>query len=1059
MNHQAFHFRNDWENLDTTAINRELSHAPWGAYEDAAQAGTLDSTRSHWYLSLDGTWKFAYKDKPELVESFYEDGFSHESWSDIRVPGNWELQGFGEPIYTNTLFPWNHFGQAPHILRPHGNEDTSEVRGLPNPPHLPPENPTGCYFRTFEVPEDWKSREVFIHFKGVETAYYLWINGQPVGYSEDSKLPSEFNITALLQPGRNTVALQVMRFATSTYLEDQDYWYLSGIFRSVCLQAKPRIRITDWKIDALSDRHHPDGTIQADIMLNQENGFADYRVRLDILTMDDKILASGEGTPQPRAQYRMTEQATAGTARIRLSLRDIVAWTPETPVLYKAVMTLIAPDGTEMDFESGRIGFKRVEIENGILLLNGKRLLVRGVNRHEHEAHGGRTVTREHMVKEIQLMKQLGINAVRTCHYPDDPTWYDLCDEWGLLTICECNLETHGVQGALTHNPAWGVNFLERAIRMVLTHKNHASVYAWSLGNESGTGANHAAMYGWIKEYDPTRICQYEAGQPGKNVSDVRGNMYAPPAHILNMLTDPDDIRPIILVEYLYQIRNAGGGMHHFNDFLERHPRFQGGYIWDWQDKCLVAKTEDGTPYFGYGGDFGESVTDWECPPFMTNNGIVLPDLTPKPVAWEVKQAYCPIQLEEIRQTNPWILDGEPGRILVRNRTLCTGLSAFRAAYALRENGRIIETGEFALPDIAAGEQAEACFVQKSPRHAGAEYHVDITIHTAQASAYAVAGFELGCFQFRLKSGDAACPCDMNPRGATRAEALALTETDTALTVTGNGYVAVFSKETGRLASLAKNGIAYLADGPTPCFTRPPSGIDAIPGWGREKIWRTYTESALSLSPIAFHATALGADRVLVESTLRIQSKAIPQPILVILAQTFCSDGTLKVEATYHMDESLGDLPRVGMELMLPAGFETFTYYGYGPGENYRDRLLAARLGVFDSTVAQEHFPFIPPSENGGHEQTRWIHLRNAEGATLRVRADIPFHFDIHHNTIAEYRAAGHDHELVRHPESWLHIDTAHAGIGSDLGWSTFLTEADQVKASTRMQRFILEIQ
>jgi beta-galactosidase len=630
MKQQPFHFNHEWETVETTALNRELSHVAWGAYEDEAQAATLDVTASRFRQSLDGIWKFSYKDKPSLVEPFYGDDYSHAQWSDIRVPGNWELQGFGEPIYTNTLFPWDHFRQAPHILRPLSKDNTPEVRGLPNPPHLPPENPTGCYFRTFTIPAGWEEREVFLHFKGVETACYLWINGHAVGYSEDSKLPFEFNITAFLRPGENTVALQVMRFATSTYLEDQDYWYLSGIFRSVFLMAKPKLRLVDWKIDAVSDRHHPLGTLQADVAVNQLDGFADTRVKVEVRTMADEVLAVAQASPQPRAAYRTAEQATAGTARVNLTLPDITPWTPETPVLYKVIITLLAADGSPIDHESCRVGFKRVEIENGILLLNGRRLLVRGVNRHEHEPHGGRTVSREHMEKEIRLMKQLGINAVRTCHYPDDPIWYDLCDEWGLLTICECNLETHGVMGALTHNPAWATNFLERAVRMVLTHKNHASVYSWSLGNESGTGANHAAMYGWIKEYDPTRICQYEAGQPGRNVSDVRGNMYAPPAWILNMLTDPDDTRPIILVEYLYQIRNAGGGMHHFNELLERHPRFQGGDICDWQDKCLVAKTGDGTPFFGYGGDFGESVTDWECPLFMTNNGIVLPDLTPK---------------------------------------------------------------------------------------------------------------------------------------------------------------------------------------------------------------------------------------------------------------------------------------------------------------------------------------------------------------------------------------------------------------------------------------------
>lgn len=568
--YQKFHQKRDWENKDVTAINRELSHAPWGAYENERQALSHDSALSKWALSLDGTWRFALFARPEQVEPFWEPQFDTAGWATIRVPGNWETQGFGEPIYTNVVYPWDYHSRERHMIRPEGG---SGGRGLPNPPYIPADNPTGCYVRSFSIDPDWSGRNIFIEFGGVETAFYLWINGQPVGYAQDSKLPSSFDITSFIHSGENRAALQVMRFADSSYLEDQDYWHLSGIFRPVRLVAKPAARLTDWKVDANPNLTDGSGEIEADVAISRCDGFARYQIRLAIMDQDGYQLGQTVAPVSAGAAYRTAEQPTANTARLRISLRDIQLWTPETPVLYTIILTLLDPAGEPVDFESCHTGFRKIEIQNDIVLLNGRRLLIRGVNRHEHEARGGRTVSRQHMIEEIKLMKKLGINSVRTCHYPDDPAWYDLCDEWGILVVCECNLETHGVMGQLTHAPAWGTSFLERAIRMVLTHQNHPSIYAWSLGNESGTGANHAAMAGWIREYDPTRLCQYEAGQPGRNISDIRGFMYAPQQTILDMLTDPADTRPVILVEYLYQIRNAGGRLHLFAELLEKYPR------------------------------------------------------------------------------------------------------------------------------------------------------------------------------------------------------------------------------------------------------------------------------------------------------------------------------------------------------------------------------------------------------------------------------------------------------------------------------------------------------
>ena len=1056
--------KTDWKNPEVASIGREPAHAPWGAYESAAQASGCDRTVSKWTTCLDGIWKFRLHDRPELVEPFWHAGHDTADWTELTVPGNWEVQGHGTPLYTNVVYPWDHEGEGAHLIRP----NRTDRRALPNPPHLPEENPTGCYLRTFTLPSGWLERDVFLHFDGVESAFHVWINGTPVGYSEDSKLPCSFDVTPLLRDGLNTVAVQVVRFSTGTWLEDQDYWHLSGIFRSVWLLAKPKVRLVDWKIDALPDPHGPQGTVTADVQVNRVDGFADHRVRLELFSIDGHPLAVGESAIAPQARYRSYEQPTANTARITLTLPSVERWTPETPILYRAVMTLLDPEGMPADFESARIGFRRIDIVNGIVRLNGQRLLVRGVNRHEFWAPVGRAVPVSHMIEEIRQMKRLGINSVRTCHYPDDPAWYDLCDEWGLLVICECNLETHGVEGALTHHPAWGTQFLERAIRMVLTHRNHACIYSWSLGNESGVGANHAAMAGWIRESDPSRLCQYEAGEPGKSISDVRGNMYATQDKLMQMLTDPDDTRPVILVEYLYQIRNAGGGIGKFRELMERFPRFQGGYVWDWQDKCLVARTADGQAYLGYGGDFGEPVYDWTSPEYMTNNGIVLPDLTPKPAALALKQVYCPIVLESIRQSNPWVLDATPGRIRVKNRCFTWNTDAFMAVWMVREDGIAVAEGEWPLPSLKPGEETEIMFTWPGERKTGAAYHVEFSIRHAADQPFAPAGFELGCFQFPLEGGPSACSPAFPPLN--RASTLPTTapgagetpmtieETVEHIRIAASGFSATFTRTDGRLVRLEGNGTTYLTSGPAPCFTRPRSGIDSREGWGRHPIWSRFDAANLTEELLDLRATAVGPTRARVEADYRIAVGGTPWAIFVRLVHDVCADGSIGIHAEYVMNGDLGDLPRIGLELVLPEGFEALTYYGYGPGENYRDRMDDARLGVFSNTVEGEHFPFIPPSENGGHEGTRWLTLRRTDGAALTVSAAVPFHFDVHHNTPADYIGAAHEHELIRRPEAILHIDAAHAGIGSDMGWSTFLPETDQVVAGNRIQQCMIRI-
>lgn len=1040
-NRKDFHTLPDWQNTAVTEINRGGAHTRWGAYDSEASAAKGGYGASPCLRSLNGEYAFRLYENPGAVDDFYRPDYDAKAFAPIQVPGNWETQGFGEPIYTNIVFPWSMGLEEDCVI------EAAQGQRVPNPPYVPAANPTGCYRRFFTVPESFAGRRVFLRFEGVETAYYLWVNGKPVGYSQDSKLPGEFDITDHLQPGENLLALQVMRFADATYVEDQDYWYLSGIYRDVWLVAKPDLAIEDCKVKAVPDLHRGGGAVTADVTVTRVKGFADCTVRVGLFGPDGEKIAEGEGPVQARADYRTDRIPTAGTARVTLSLDKASLWSPESPALYTAVVTLLDKDGSPLDFESTRFGFKLLEVKDGVVHLNGERLVIHGVNRHEHAWKTGRTVSREHMIEEIRQMKRMNINSVRTCHYPDSPLWYDLCDEYGLLLVCECNLETHGVMGALTHDPAWAGVFLERAKRMVQNYKNHVSIYSWSLGNESGTGPNHAAMYGFIKEYDPTRLCQYEAGNPGKNISDVRGNMYATLENIMDMLCDPVDDRPIILVEYLYQIRNSGGGMDNFIRLTQQCPRFQGGYIWDWQDKCLLGKTADGGEFFAYGGDFGESFVEGEdCPPFMTNNGIVLPDLRWKPVAYEVRQAYCPIRFDKPSSHTAWQTVAPWDRFVVRRAHGMHG--DYSCTAILRENGLPVAEVPVELPALAPGEEKEFGLSIPHEKKPGGLYTVELVLRQQGGTFYAEDGYELSRTQFPLESGAA------EPATANRPlPAVNVTQDGGSYAIAGEGFRVRLDKATGELTALEKNGAAYLEGGASPCLDRPLTGLDTREGWGW---YEEYAKVRGLTRRITGSRLLTGEGSARIEFDFVMESEGA-RPVFGALCYTVGGDGGLAVDFDIHIDESYQAVPRVGVELKIPAGFEALRYLGVGPAETYSDRLLAGNLGVWDSTVEGEHFPFVPPSECGGHEGTRWLTLSDGKAA-LRVSSAAPFHFDVHHSTVADYIAAGHDHQLPRRGESYLHIDAAHGPIGGEMAWSIAMPEGFAVKGGDYHLSFCIEM-
>jgi beta-galactosidase len=957
-------------------------------------------------LSLDGEWMFRLYDRPEDCGACYAADFDEAGYRPIRMPGNWETQGFGKPIYTNYVYPWAVDGE-------------NGVDGMPDPWRVPRDNPTGCYRLRFELPEDMANDDLILRFDGVETAYELYVNGAFVGYAEDSKLTSEFDIRAHVRPGENLLALRVFTFATSSYLEDQDYWYLCGIHRSVTLISVPAARMEDFRVRAVADRHLEGGVFSADVRVARVPGFQTFRVRARLADASGAIVAETEAPVSARAEYSQYQRPTANTARIAIPLARVLRWSPEEPNLYTAEFTLLGANGEALDSDSCRVGFKRVDIEDGILLFNGRRLLVFGVNRHEHAWKSGRAVSRAHMIEEIRSMKRMNINAVRTSHYPDSPLWYELCDEMGILVLCECNLETHGVSGQISHDPEFACAYLERAERMVMQYKNHACIYGWSLGNESGFGANHAAMYGFIKEYDPTRICQYEAGGPGQNISDVRGQMYATEKQILAMLTDPRDNRPVILVEYLYQIRNSGGGMHKFIELMRRYERFQGGFVWDWQDKSLLGKTCDGAEYFAHGGDFGESFVEPREPAYMTNNGLVRADLTWKPVAHEVREAYAPLLIDPPHPDNAWMAQRTGARFTVTNHSLTHRARAYAVAMAVLD-GRGMELARFGIeiPDLAPGEHA---MIDVSEHFADLAH--EPSLYLEFMITHIATGAAIARRQFAHRRTLPVVPAA--PRGLS---APTISDGGDAYRVHGADFDISIRKQDGALIRFDKNGITRALESRI-CYDRPYCGLDAREGWGWREAMDDARAMALTYEPVrVLHGEGeIALTCAFSEENGRLRGT---------LRWAITGDGALRLSLDAFAAEGLM-LPRLGLALTVPAGFDAAEYLGYGPYENYSDRMLAPRFGLHRAQVCDLGFDFAPPSENGGREGVQSLLFKNDAGDALCIRGEQPFHFDARRNTVEDIKRAMHTHELPERSEITLHLDAYHAPIGGDMAWST----------------------
>jgi beta-galactosidase len=1047
-------------------------HSPLWAYESAAAALAREREASRYGLSLDGMWRFHLAESPATVPGgFYEPAFDDLSWDTIAVPGTWETQGYSKPIYTNVIYPFpvsdgSHLRPIDEADAPleaelywNGSREDSASRGILAPPRVPSDNPTGCYRVEFELPQAWRERRILLHLGAVESAFLVWVNGQEVGYGQDSKLESEFDITEYISvDAPNLLAVQVMRWSDGSYLEDQDYWHLSGIHRTVRLYAKPEIHIRDIRTIPEVDLGTGVGKLSAYCYVRESERFSSYSIRFQVFSPDGEPATEGAIRPiaadTPMYRHNAAPGAPAperGAAAFTALVPDAALWSAESPSLYTLVLTLIDPEGREIDFESCRFAFRHIEIgRDGVLRLNGRRLILRGVDRHQHHFATGRTVDPEWMRKEILAMKRLNFNAVRTSHYPDESTWYELCDELGLYVVDEANLETHGLGAQLSRDPSWAKAYLERAVRMVLRDKNHASIIAWSLGNESGYGPHHAAMANWIRLYDPTRIVQYESGDPPPAISDIRAPMYPKVSWVEDVMANSADLRPMIMCEYAYAKSNSSGGVFKYWDLVEKYPRFQGGFLWDWQDKALVAKTENGNEYWAYGGDFDEEVVNREAPD-MCIDGLVDPDLTPHPGAWEIKEAQAPVRIAAF--------DPHRGIATVRNRYHVRDLTGLAVVWEVTDDGRTIGRGRIDSPTVPAGTDAQLSMVETlrslPAPVSGTERHLVFRIVQSDATAWASSDHVISSAQFQLPTTGSADFALKARRGGSRPVAVDL------------------DRNTGLVTIEDDHGHVLVSRGALETLFRPTTGIDRGTGgdswanrWysaGLHKLERrlvsvdeaTYNGRTVAtvhvrlLPPAASdykRRTDGTSSASAAEAAPAAAAQSSPAPsstpfIDSVIRYTWGGDDGIRIEADIRVDRSFPCVPRVGLSFVIPLALSQVEWYGRGPHESYADRKRSAHIGRYSGPVSEQAYPFIVPVESGGKEDVRWMKLGPGDGASLLVVPDVPLHMDVRDRSIEAYEAAKHQHELPPPDATYLTVDCRHTGLGGDTGWTRTIGE------------------
>ena len=971
-----------WEDPSVVGINKEPPRATAFPFESRELALDGERKASAFFRLLNGSWRFHWVRRPDKrPREFFREDYDDAGWDRIPVPSNWELQGYGVPIYLN--HPYEFEKRPPFIHHEY--------------------NPVGSYRTTFNVPPTWSGRQVFLHFGAVKSAMYLWVNGRPVGYSQGSKLPAEFDVTEHVRTGENTLAVEVYRWSDGSYLECQDFWRISGIERDVFLWAAPPLHLRDVFVQAGLDESYSRGRLRIQGALRSHGaGYHTHRgdpgsrraesrsvgadprsIEANSRSVEAEAVLQAEvldplsGQVLTRIRRSVTPPLSGQEKTLTLEARlgEVRPWTAETPELYTLLLTLMGPEGDTLEVIPQRIGFREVETRQGLLRVNGVPVTIKGVNRHEHHPFTGHVVDEASMREDIRLMKAANMNAVRTSHYPNDPRWYDLADEHGLYVVDEANIESHGMgyhpQVTLGNDPAWEEAHLDRMRRMVERDKNHPSVIIWSMGNEAGNGVNFHAGYRWIKDRDPTRPVQYERALQEWN-TDLYVPMYAGFRHLEDYATS-NPSRPLVLCEYAHAMGNSVGNFTDYWEIIHAHPSLQGGFIWDWVDQGLFKVTEAGDSIWAYGGDFGPRGTPSDGN-FLIN-GLVQPHRRPNPHYWEVKAVYQWIQVEPV--------EPEEGRLMIRNDYQFRSLQGLQLHWAVLEDGRPIQEDARPAPRLLPGESREIRLplspLQPVP---GAEYHLDVGFHLQDSEGLLESGHRVAFRQLPLSPGEAPPP-PRDPVSVADLPPLELMDGSRTLEVRGRVFGLTLDRVFGRIVSYRFRGTELLRSGPRPRFWRPPTDNDYGGRW-QEKlgVWKA-AGPEMEVLGVTAEQPAPGLVTVTVEGRLPLSDR--PE-----YRTTYRIAGNGEVQVESALRPGGGDqprLPRFGMQMELPGAFSRLQWLGRGPHESYWDRKAGTPVGLFSGPVSREPHPYIRPQETGNHTDVRWLALSDESGAGLMVLA------------------------------------------------------------------------
>jgi len=955
-----------WQSPECISLNRLAARANLFNFSDEESARQIGKEFSPWVKKLNGSWKFQYTTSPEKLEDDCINPMTDDKkWDDIVVPGCFNMQGYDKPHYTNVQMPWDNL-----------------------PPNVPEENPTGVYRRSFELESGWAERKTLLHFDGVESVFWVYLNGQKVGYAKDTRTSSEFDISSFLQDGENQLTVIVVKWSDASFIEDQDHWWMAGIYRDVYLRSTPINSIADLFATASLDDEYETGKLNLKFHSNFKDSCEKWKYNCQLYDANGNSVfdtpVETDAKSDTETGYPISTDPRRNRANITINVPAPEKWSAESPYLYTLTVSLLDPNGKVIDATGIKIGFRNIEIKNRELLINGQAVMINGVNRHDHDDVHGKTISIELMKKDLNLMKQFNFNAIRTSHYPNAPEFYDLCDEYGFYVIDEANIEHHAFYNDLCSNPQWASAFLDRAVGMVERDKNHPCIYAWSLGNESGCGENHAAMAGWIRFFDPSRTVHYEGASRHATstktdnlhlaITDYIAPMYDAVDECIAWAKEQKDPRPFILCEYSHAMGNSNGNLREYFEAFEQYHGLQGGFIWEWIDHGIKQVDENGLEYWAYGGDFGDEPHDSN----FCADGLVWPNRTPHPAMFEYKKLAQPLKVSAI--------DATQGRFEIFNKNYFIDLSYLEISWELKVNNKLIQSGTMPMPAIAPRHKQEICLdIDKIDENC----YLRFSFRRTNDTLWSKAGEEIGWEQFKISSIET-------------------------------------SFETISECELK------LDDLPTvdTSIWRAPIDNDGIKNWeGKHPrhVLTAWRNKGIDKSKAVVESSKLEGNKLLVNQIVKCNESSLSNKQVY----SALPGEAVWVENTFEVPDDLSDLPRIGVVMNIPKDYDKVEYFGLGPYENYIDRKTGVWFDQFQDTVDNMHTPYILPQENGSRCEVNWTTLRDADGNGIMIIAPETMQFTVSRFSAKQMYAAKHTNELKAEDSIYLYLDYAQRGLGT----------------------------